>query len=35
MAPFVQVLRFRRQIEPGYPRENVGSYMMFLDRDEP
>jgi ubiquinone/menaquinone biosynthesis C-methylase UbiE len=32
MAPFVQVLQFRRQIEPGYPREHVGSYMMFLDR---
>jgi SAM-dependent methyltransferase len=32
MAPFVQVLQFRRQIEPGYPRANVGSYMMFLDR---
>ena len=31
MAPFVQVLQFRRQIEPGYPRANVGSYMMFLD----
>ena len=32
MAPFVQVLQFRRQIEPGYPRANVGSYMLFLDR---
>jgi len=31
MAPFTEVLRFRRQIEPGYPRSNVGSYMMFLD----
>jgi ubiquinone/menaquinone biosynthesis C-methylase UbiE len=31
MAPFVQILQFRRQIEPGYPRANVGSYMMFLD----
>jgi SAM-dependent methyltransferase len=31
MAPFSQVLQFRRQIEPGYPRANVGSYMMFLD----
>jgi SAM-dependent methyltransferase len=31
MAPFSQVLQFRRHIEPGYPRANVGSYMMFLD----
>ena len=31
MAPFTQVLQFRRQIEPGYPRACVGSYMMFRD----
>jgi SAM-dependent methyltransferase len=32
MAPFDEVLRFPRQIEPGYPRTNVGTYMLFVDR---
>lgn len=32
MRPFELVLRFARQIEPGYPRENVGTYMLFSDR---
>ena len=32
MRPFAPVLRFARQIEPGYPRENVGAYMLFSDR---
>ena len=31
MKPYEQILRFPRQIEPGYPRENVGTYMLFLD----
>ena len=29
MQPFELHLRFPRVIEPGYPRENVGSYMLF------
>jgi SAM-dependent methyltransferase len=32
MKPFEQILRFPRQIEPGYPRANVGTYMLFADR---
>jgi SAM-dependent methyltransferase len=31
MRPFVPVLEFARQIEPGYPRDDVGTYMMFAD----
>jgi SAM-dependent methyltransferase len=30
MRPFEPVLRFARQVEPGYPRENVGTYMLFF-----
>jgi ubiquinone/menaquinone biosynthesis C-methylase UbiE len=29
MRPFEPVLEFARQIEPGYPRADVGTYMMF------
>lgn len=29
MKPFELVLRFPREIEPGYPRKNVGTYMLF------
>ena len=31
MRPFERVLSFARRIEPGYPRENVGAYMLFSD----
>ena len=31
MDPFDLVLQFPRQIEPGYVRHNVGSYMLFRD----
>ncbi|HTR03242.1 MAG TPA: class I SAM-dependent methyltransferase [Thermoanaerobaculia bacterium] len=31
MRPFDLVLRFPRQIEPGYPRSDVGTYMLFAD----
>ena len=31
MKPFELVLRFPREIEPGYPREDVGTYMLFTD----
>lgn len=34
MRPFERVLRFARRIEPGYPRENVGAYMLFSDRGD-
>jgi hypothetical protein len=29
MAPHELILRFPRQIEPGYAREDVGTYMLF------
>lgn len=29
MRPFELALQFPRQIEPGYPRSDVGSYMLF------
>jgi SAM-dependent methyltransferase len=32
MEPFEEILRFPRQIEPGYPRASVGTYMLFVDR---
>jgi ubiquinone/menaquinone biosynthesis C-methylase UbiE len=32
MKPFEPILRFPRQIEPDYPRPNVGTYMLFADR---
>ena len=31
MKPFEPILQFPRQIEPGYPRANVGTYMLFGD----
>ena len=31
MKPFEQILRFRREIEPGYARADVGTYMLFAD----
>ncbi len=31
MRPFELVLGFPRQIEPGYPRSDVGTYMLFAD----
>ncbi len=31
MQPFTEILRFPRQIEPGYPRANVGTFMLFAD----
>ena len=32
MKPCQLVLQFPREIEPGYPRKDVGSYMLFRDR---
>jgi SAM-dependent methyltransferase len=32
MAPFEEILTFPREIEPGYPRADVGTYMLFADR---
>jgi hypothetical protein len=29
MKPFELILQFPRQIEPGYPRADVGTYMLF------
>jgi SAM-dependent methyltransferase len=29
MRPFERVLSFPREIEPGYPRRDVGTYMLF------
>jgi hypothetical protein len=29
MRPYDLVLNFSRQIEPGYPRKDVGTYMLF------
>ena len=31
MKPFELTLQFPRQIEPGYPRKDVGTYMLFAD----
>ncbi len=31
MRPFEPVLEFPREIEPGYPRRDVGTYMLFVD----
>ena len=31
MKPYEQILRFPRQIEPGYPRDDVGTFMLFSD----
>lgn len=31
MKPFGLRLEFRREIEPGYPRPDVGTYMLFAD----
>lgn len=31
MRPFDRILRFPREIEPGYPRKDVGTYMLFAD----
>lgn len=31
MRPFERILRFPREIEPGYPRKDVGTYMLFAD----
>jgi SAM-dependent methyltransferase len=31
MRPFEPILRFAREIEPGYPRADVGTYMLFAD----
>jgi SAM-dependent methyltransferase len=31
MAPFEPILQFTREIEPGYPRPDVGTYMLFAD----
>jgi SAM-dependent methyltransferase len=33
MAPWALTLSFPRAIEPGYPRGDVGSYMLFSDRE--
>jgi len=35
MRPFEPALQFPREIEPGYPRADVGTYMVFRDPDGP
>jgi 2-polyprenyl-3-methyl-5-hydroxy-6-metoxy-1,4-benzoquinol methylase len=32
IQPFELVLQFGREIEPGYPRVDVGTYMLFADQ---
>ena len=31
MRPYELILHFAREIEPGYPRNNVGTFMLFAD----
>lgn len=35
MEPFTPILQFKREIEPGYARTDVGTYMLFADPARP